>query len=390
MMKKSLDKNILLVSLCIFIVHMIVWVFSGNSPLSPNPYNSYVLQAQAWADGSFDLGRNYSHLELAFYDYRYFVSFPPFPSVLYFPFVLIGLPVFDGLFALAFSIAGAVITYLILRRGEMSDTNALIYALLFTCGSNLLFVSTNAWVWFIAQNMCYTLTAAAVYFAMRKKGFLCFLMWSFAVGCRPFQILYLPLLCLILMKQYGNGVSLLFRKWSWFSGAAVMAVFYMWLNYSRFGNIFEFGHNYLPEFTQAAHGQFSPYYLKANLYSLIRFPQISDGKLVMQRFDGMNMFLASPVFAVAVYCAVKGLRKDGRIVITALVTILAELLCIALHKTMGGWQFGNRYTNDCLVAATVIIAFAYRKKQVSYPLALLAVYGVLFNTAGSILCYLNV
>ncbi len=373
----------------VILVHCIVWAYAGNSPFVTNPYNSYVLQAEAWKDGSFDLGRNYSHLELAEYDYRFFVSFPPFPSVLYFPLVLLGIPVPEGLIALLFAVGGALTCYKLCISNDFSSKISFILSILMTCGSNMLFVSVTPWVWFIAQNMCFTFSVLALLFASRKQGTLAFLFWSMAIGCRPFQIVYLPVLCMLLAKN--QGYTELIRKPYIFSGAVLLGAFYMWLNYARFGNIFEFGHNYLPEFTEALNGQFHISYLKENLYSLIRLPDIAEnGRLVMQRFNGMNIFLASPVFLYAVYCFFRNFKTNTALKTASVVCILLELLFTTLHKTMGGWQFGNRYTNDCLPLALMIIVLSGSiEEKHSKGLMLLTLYGVLFNVVGTIMCYIN-
>ena len=52
-------------------------------------YNSYSLQADAWLKGRLDLGQDYEWLELAIRDGKYYVSFPPFPSLVMLPLVLI-------------------------------------------------------------------------------------------------------------------------------------------------------------------------------------------------------------------------------------------------------------------------------------------------------------
>ena len=384
------DRTYLYIAAVLLIIHCVVWMFSGNSPLAPNPYNSYVLQAEAWKDGSLDLGRGFGHLELAEYDHRFFVSFPQFPAMFYFLFVLPGLPVPEGPIALGFAIAGAMLCYSIGKKSGLSRNFAFVLSLAMTCGSNMLMVSVTPWVWFIAQNMCFTLTVASLYFALSKKPFLCFLFWAFAIGCRPFQILYFPLLCMIICRDR-ESYSMFFKKPYVLSGALVMGVIYMWLNFARFGNVFEFGHTYLPEFTESAYGQFHISYLKSNLYSLIRFPEIMpDGSFKFPEFDGMNLFIASPVFAYALYCYCKKFKVNRQIRTTALITIIAELFIIALHKTMGGWQFGNRYTNDCLPLALIIIAMSDIRKE-SYPagLSLITLYGILINVAGTILCYIN-
>lgn len=390
MIKKRIfggDINYWYIAAVVIIVHMIVWFWAGNSPFVSNPYNAYVLQAQAWKDGSFDLGRNYSHLELAEYDYRFFVSFPQFPAMAYFPFVLLGLPVPEGVIALLCAVGGGMLCYKFSKLCGLSDKVSFLISLAMTCGSNMLFVSVTPWMWFIAQNMCFTMTMGALVCAKSKKPFLCFLLWAFSVGCRPFQILYFPILYMILNKDIN-----LIKKPYVFTGAIIVGAFYMWLNFARFGNIFEFGHNYLPEFVNSQNGQFHISYMKNNLFSLIRLPEISsNGRFVPQRFDGMNLFIASPVFAYAIYRYIKNFRTNKFIKTVALITILIELIFITLHKTMGGWQFGNRYTNDCLPLALVIIAMSDLRKE-NYPLGLsiMTMYGILMNVMGTIMCYADI
>ena len=56
------------------------------------------------------------------------------------------------------------------------------------------------------------------------------------------------------------------RRWlKWLIVPALLAISYMALNDARFGNPFEFGHNYLPEFQRAEKGQFSLEYLEQKL-----------------------------------------------------------------------------------------------------------------------------
>ena len=49
----------------------------------------------------------------------------------------------------------------------------------------------------------------------------------------------------------------------------------MGLNYARFDNPFQFGHDYLPEFAvEKENGQFSPAYLAENWAKLWRLPAL--------------------------------------------------------------------------------------------------------------------
>ena len=71
----------------------------------------------------------------------------------------------------------------------------------------------------------------------------------------------------------------------------------MILNYARFGSIFEFGHNYLPEFTEAENGQFSLQYALDNLPSLFKLPIFAEngnGALVFPSCNGVAVWLVSP------------------------------------------------------------------------------------------------
>ena len=77
--QKAMD--VTAVFLIILAVHFVIGAFNGKWPWSGNPYNSYLLQALSWLDGRLDLGSNYEWLELAIYNGKYFVSFPPFPSI---------------------------------------------------------------------------------------------------------------------------------------------------------------------------------------------------------------------------------------------------------------------------------------------------------------------
>jgi len=382
------DLSVWQVGLFIFVIHFIIWIFAGNSPVSPNPYNSYVLQAEAWADGYLDLGQNYSHLEIAEYNKQFFISFPQFPAMVYYPFALLGMPVPEGIIAFITAALGGMVTCMLLKKCGVHEKCASVISILTVCGSNLLFVTVNPWVWFIAQNMCYTLTVSAIYCACKKRGFAAFLLLACAVGCRPFQLLYTPLLCVILMNEYKKGTSLFIKNAWWFSGAAVLGCIYMWLNFARFGNVFEFGHNYLPEFIEAPEGQFSTSYVLSNLYSLIKLPPFKDGKMVFPQFNGFNIFIVSPVFAFSLYCFIRYFRSNKTVKITALVTVALVLLATVAHRTMGGWHFGNRYTNDCIPAALVIIAYSYKKENPSMILRLITLYGLVFNVCGTVAAYI--
>ena len=377
----------------------IIWTFTGKWPWVGQYYNSYILQAQSWLDGRLDLGQNYSHLEIAIFDGKYYISFPPFPSYLMLPFVFLGWDTCDGFIAFVSAIAAGAYAFKILEHFGIEKDRAVFFALFLTIGSNWLFTAQVAWVWFIAQNMAFTLSLMAIYYALKGKAGLSLFVWACAVGCRPFNALYIPVLLYLLYRQHmdenpNDTVKDIIRKrWKAVIPMAVMAIAYMVLNYARFGNPIEFGHNYLPEHTESEKGQFDPSYILSNIPALFRLPKISfDGAWEYQAFNGTCMFLVSPIF---VSCVVYGARhimksdKRGRILpLLVLAVVIIHLLALTAHNTMGGSQFGNRYTNDVLPMAFLGLAISLPKEskwdKFNY---VLFVIGLTLNAIGSVLYY---
>ncbi len=385
---------------CVLAVYIVIWAFTGMWPWRPAVYNSYVLQADAWLHGRLDLGQDYSYLEIASYQGKYYISFPPFPSYVMLPLVaLFGLKTPDGLVALACTVLGAVYALRLCHYYGKQGGSALFWTLLVTVGSNLLMTNTNAWVWFIAQNMSFALCMMAVYYAAAGKGGRALAFWACAVGCRPMQALYIPVLLYLLYLDLKKKnpqdtiLQMIQKQWKWAVAPVVIAVSYMILNYLRFGSIIEFGHNYLPEFLEAKEGQFSLSYIGENFKTLFRLPTAGqDGKLVFDQFNGMNIFLVSPVFvSYAVYFvwSLFQKEKDRKLCIGILVLAVVHTVALLMHKTMGGSHFGHRYINDTLPFIFLGLLASLPKRdlceKLNYPLLFL---GLSLNLVG-VVCYYN-
>lgn len=393
-LKKTSDSQtaVLVICLSVFAAFFAIWTFNGRWPWIEQPYNSYVLQAKAWLSGSLSLPENYSHLEIAVFNGKYYISFPPFPSYLMLPFVIFGIDNCDGWIALASAIGGAVYAYKICEFYGIGKERSVIFSLLLTIGSNWLFTAQVSWVWFIAQNLAFTLSLGAIYYALNKKTALSLVFWACAVGSRPLQILYLPLLIFLLFDRNMSISKNIKSNLKSMIPMAVIALSYMALNYARFKNPFEFGHNYLPEFTESEHGQFSAIYVAENIKALFRLPAVSfTTAWKYQEFNGTNMFVVSPVFIAYIVYGIYAFAKnksDRKLLTLVFVLLCTELLCITAHKTMGGSQFGNRYTNDVLplVFLSLIHSLPGNKSYDKLNIVLL-IFGFTVNAVGSVLYY---
>ena len=394
--------NILVLCLCVTAVFFVIWTFTGQWPWKSQPYNSYILQAQSWLEGRLDLGRDYPYLELAIFNNKYYVSFPPFPSYVMLPFVLIGWNSCDSMIAFAVSLLGAVYAFKILKHFDIESKTAIFFTLLLTVGSNWLMTAQNAWVWFIAQNMAFTLSLMAIYYALKNKIGLSLAFWACAVGCRPFQILYLPALLYLIYNAHkavnpeDKIIDIIKKRYLALVPMAVIALSYMILNSARFGNITEFGHNYLPEFTNSELGQFNLSYIKENIGSVFRLPSVnSSGIWEYPQFNGMCIFLISPIVISYIVYTVKAFalkqETDKKLIFIIIVIVILEILCITSHKTMGGSHFGNQYMNDILPAillGTALLKPSSENKYFNFNYILFLI-GITLNIVGTVGYFCN-
>ena len=101
----------------LFAVVLLVHMFTGQWINTPNTYNSFALQAKSWLEGRLDLGENYSYLEIAEYNGKYFISFPPFVSYVLLPFAIIfGERTPDNLIAVICYLVAAVYAVKLFRK----------------------------------------------------------------------------------------------------------------------------------------------------------------------------------------------------------------------------------------------------------------------------------
>lgn len=394
----------LIALLSVFAFLFLMWMFTGKWPLDANSYNSYALQADAWRQGRLDLGQNYSWLELAIYEGKYYVSFPPFPSYLLFPITfLFGSNTPDNLIL---CVVIALLVVYCFRLGKylgLEDMQALVGTLLVVIGSNQVFVMFDASVWFLAQTLSFTLAVMAIYYTLKGKGGTALFLWACSVGCRPMQAVFLPVLLVVLYQNEKHRAEegdrhfsvflLLKEKWRWIIPPGIMGMSYMLLNFARFGNPMEFGHNYLPEFTEAELGQFHVNYMANNIKMLFHLPEFSqEGMFQIDHFGNLSMLIVSPVFVLFfVYIIMAVIKKEYpelKVMMLILSLSVVYMLIVVMHRTMGGWHFGNRYSNDLLP----FIYFGMLLFQRKYPglwkyQIPFCIWGMCINAIGSVVVY---
>lgn len=374
------------------LVYVLLHDLFGGTLFAHCPWDSYTLQAMAWRRGALGLGQDYPWLELAIYEGDWFVSFPPLPTIVMLPLTfLFGQSTPNNFVVMLYAMATAGLAYRCLCRAGSQPHSAAFLSLFYVMGSNMMWMSTSGGVWFQAQALNMLLLTACICAAMAGRRSLAYALVALAVGCRPFSACaFLPLLAYFYGIDRAAGhspVQCLLRQLPCLLPTVFIGGAYMWYNWIRFGNVFEFGHNYLPEFLAAENGQFDLSYLPQNLRNILLRPVTIDsrGRLSFAYFDGFLFYIANPLYIVLFIRSIGDLRERRMNGLRAclLLTILLELLLLCAHKTFGGWQFGARYTVDMLPIALAYLLLRGPWQPRLYEKGL-GMFAIAFNLYGTL------
>ena len=359
---------------------------AGGTLLAQNPYDSYLLQAENWLNGSLSIqnGEQYPWLELAIFNEEYFLSFPPVPSVLALPWALWGGPVPSNLIAAFYGMLAAAGVYLLFWKSGKSPETCAFFSLFVGMGSNTFWLSTSGGVWMTAQLLALAFCVWGCFFWLAHREVPAFFLLALAVGCRPFSAL---LAVVLFLRPVWGAV----RKGRWKHLAAVsvlpalVALGLGWYNWARFGNPLEFGHNWLPEFMREENGQFSLAYFWPNVCNLLRPVLLTETlDLSFPTFNGFLPFAANPLLLLWLIVLVGQARqkKVDRADVLLAGSYLLTVVFLCLHRTLGGWQFGTRYLVDPF--AFCLLFFVRRDYEAGPAARWLLLGAILFNFYGAV------
>lgn len=387
------------------LIYLFLAFLYGYNLFEHSPYDSYTLQALAWRSGRLSLDQNYEWLELAIYNGQYYVSFPPFPTV-----IMLVLSLFFGgntpsmAVNMCFFLGSTAFAYLSVKRFGWKPWETAFIALFLITGCNLLEVSMTGGVWNIAQGASFFFTMACIYEMETpyEKGrrlplILGPLFIAAAVGCRPFQAVYVPYVLFRLYQQCQKRffaeekrvsfLEVLRRMIPYLILPALIAVAYGALNFARFGNVFEFGHNYLPEFSTEGGVQFSAGHWLNNVKNIFRLPYFQNNQLIFPKAYGFAFYLCNPLFLIGLIETIRRfIRKSlDRADFILLISMFVHINLLLLHRTFGGVQFGTRYLIDVL-PMLALYTFS-RKEKLTLADWMLMVWGIGFNFYGALVFF---
>ncbi len=344
--------------------------------LSP-PYagpNLYALQAQAWLAGHLDVAGPAEDLSRV--GRRWYVAFPPGPSVLLLPLAAVHRTGYRALRAVGLALAAgaAWVAYRVLVRLEMPPETrpALVLALLAGTAFWSSVVRSET-VWYLAHLVATLCALLAIEEALgRGRGLLAGLWTGLAFLSRQLCV-YLTLFVAVALwvrhEPAGRRRQLRAVGSVWMAVGAGVAIL-MALDAARFGSPFDTGYSRMPLWDflgerVGRYGLFHPAYLPFNFeHMFLQGPHVVFGGarlLAPLRFDEMGTALtfASPFVFLA--C---GARGDRRLRLAAWAAVLLALGHALLYYNNGSEQMNaQRFSLDFLPVLWVLVALGVRSTQ---------------------------
>ena len=315
-----------------------------------------------------------------------FNSFPPAPSLIEFPFVVFcGRLTPNNVVQLVFIWLAMIMAYFILEKLTGNRFLSYVASVGFFWGSNILYLSLRAPVWHQGHLYGVFFVVAAFFIVLYGHKPLSLLAAAFflgwTVGCRPLNVLYVPLLFYMGFKRYSVKQTLIFS----IAGLLPAALFIGIYNFVRFGSPAEFGHIYLAWSEYVHFEVFGFSWLPRNLYyTFLNLPEWDYRGFLTFSGRGTAVWLTNPfIFLGFIMFLRKSVPLRDKLMAGA--TGFALWLLLLLHCGNGWFQFGYRYIVDLIPLFIIMFGWAYKElKKWMIPVGAIS---ILINIYGAIWFY---
>jgi hypothetical protein len=390
---------------------VVLAAFAGHRFWHQSRAPHFVYQAMAFLEGHLELTVPPPNMEdWAFFNGKWYSSFPAFPALLMVPLVALwGYQFNDTSFTVIVAALNLVFFFLALRklsdRGDSPRTlrENLIFTALLSFGTLYFYCSIRGEVWFTAEVMGVGCTALYVYFARgAEQPALAGLCFAAGVLTRtPIMFSVVFFLCELFLPN-GSLADLsaklsdaqkkerLTKLLQFAAGALPLALWHMWLNQARFGSPTDFGHTHFFNNRVNAdiqqYGLFNTHYLERNLRAALLYPpwvELPGGRTQFPAYNphGLSLLVTTPLFLFSFFPK-KVDGKRPRLFLALALTVAAMALPGLLYQNDGYIQFGFRFSLDWTPYMILLLAIGRRKlDNVWWVLALV---GVVVNTWGAI------
>lgn len=374
--------------LVIFAVYILVHIPAIRNDTGET--NLAIRQAKAFLDNRADIPKYY--WDVAVYEGKYYVSFPPFPAVVALPFVIIQDKVNSVLISLLLSCLSMYLFYRILQRvmPEVSGRKWIFLAYFFGTGYWYMVLTSHH-----INGFAHIVSSCLIMLLLfeltgKQRPVLIGLFLSATFLSRQMTLFYGILIIYFLFFEQGDKKIALRKLAICGSAFLVPALAYLYFNYIRFGDVFNTGYNYIlyasPNGASMlkdrveSYGLFHIKYFWFNFYHMFlkghNIIFTGNGLLDIKSIDlfGTSIIAASP-FVVS---TLKAKEKKGLIIACWLTFFLIMTATLFYHNN--GWQQVNtqRFSLDFFPVLMLLAAWGYSSVP-TWLFRLLVLYAVLLN-----------
>ncbi|GCE09698.1 hypothetical protein [Dictyobacter aurantiacus] len=364
--------------------------------IAPEVYSGqhFIYLANGWLQGHLYVNAPPPHDagDYTFWHGHWYVAFPPLPAVFFLP--LVAIFHYSHQFAMSvgveftFGIANIVLAFLVLRRlveqgvVKLSFSSVAWLLAFFVFGTELLYVSMQASVWFLAHVIATTFLLLYVLELLDKRRSWLLACWlGFAALSRSTALLIFPCYLLLTFLEERRQTWLMLKKYATFGVVlALFVVGMLFYNLLRFGSWLDFGYlsmNVSPRVADGLHqyGQFNVHFLTTNFYYMLIEPPMPmlSPPFVLFNPVGTGIFWTMP----ALYSMVRTfvVRPRSYLAWSLLAGAVLPLVAHLLYFNTGWFQFGYRFFVDILPLAFVlaVMGFHTRLRWYEWGLILLSI-----------------
>lgn len=348
--------------------------------LKSNPYHFRELDGKIERITSDDIANRWK---------KYYVSFPPFPAVLFLPLVAaFGLAVNDVLFTVLLAALAPMLLFFVLRhlaaRGDSTRTEEedLWLVALFGFGTVYFYTSVIGSVWYTAHVVATVLTGLFVLASFEaRRPLLAGLCVGAILLTRPHIAAWSLLFFYEAWRAHGKKIPV--RKLVAFGvPLLVLGATGFAFNWARFGAFGEFGHYYLNvRWTDRIqrYGLTNFAFLARNLTCAFTLTPklLAKAPYFQMSWHGMSLLITTPAYLYLLWPRVKSPLH------TALWCVVLPIALAGFLYQNDGWiQFGYRFSNDFSFALVMLLAIGGRPLNRLFKALILV--GVVVNLFGAI------
>ncbi|MEM7009325.1 MAG: hypothetical protein AAF462_09360 [Thermodesulfobacteriota bacterium] len=384
-------KLVALISLAVFAITFIIYYLTKEES---NPYNSFVLLADAFLHGRLYLIEDATWLELIHVGDKHFVVPPPMPAILSLPAVAIwGAQTSQMVISIFFGSINVALAYLAARQLTKSVSVQIWTTAMFGFGTIHWWVATSGSVWTFSQTISVTFLFIAILLTLHhRNSFLIGLSLGASYWCRLTTVLSLPFFLIYTYDRWYKPFNLR----SLFSRLNIRFLFFLGLgiaifiilnglyNFARFGTPFDVSYYLIPEIFDEPwyqKGIFDITYIPRHLNIIFaKFPAfIDEYPYMIPNWHGLAIWITTPAF---IYAFRSGIRN--KLSLGCWVSILLIALINFSHGTWGFVQFGYRFAVD-FYPFLFLLTVRGIGEQIRWHHKVLIIFGILVNLWGVLL-----